>query len=154
MWGRNKGSNEPYGHKLLSGRLILAKSILEGLLVYWMSLFKLPCAILDGMRKRISSFIWSGIGGDDKYHLASWEAICKPKQLGGWGLCNLPLFNKALHLKSLWRGLLWTTSGAIFYMESILRTSKWRTGFVGGPVEMATFCHLERISGIDSQSYS
>ena len=35
--------------------------------------------------------------------LVKWTNIAQPKETGGWGIKNLPLFTKALEAKSLWR---------------------------------------------------
>jgi len=89
----------------LGGRLTLAKAVLESIPVYWLSLYKVPCTILAGIRKRIFSFIWKGNHTSKKIHLARWELLSMPKIKGGWGLKNLSLFSQALRMKSLWRGL-------------------------------------------------
>lgn len=107
LWERmdRKVSIWCYRYLTLDGKLILAKSVLESLPVYWLTLFKVPVSILDGIKKRISSLLWSGGKEDDKIHLARWELIARPKNMGGWGLRRLDLFSKALRMKSLWRGL-------------------------------------------------
>jgi len=64
-----------YRYLSLGGRLILTKAVLESLPVYWLTLFKVPVSILDGIRKRITSFIWSGGKDDNKIHLARWSLI-------------------------------------------------------------------------------
>jgi len=89
----------------LGGRLTLAKSVLESVPVYWLSLYKIPNSILEGLRRWITLLLWSSSGADNKIHLASWELLSKLKCLGGWGLRNLVLFSRALRMKSLWRGL-------------------------------------------------
>jgi hypothetical protein len=49
-------------HQWLSraGRLVLVKSVLEAILVYWMSLSWIPKGILEAARKLTSKFLWSG----------------------------------------------------------------------------------------------
>jgi len=89
----------------MGGRLTLVKSLLEGILVYLLSLAHIPSSILKTLRKRMFSFLWFGNVGKEKYHLVRWEALSKPKHLGGWGLKNISIFGKALVSKSLWRGL-------------------------------------------------
>jgi hypothetical protein len=52
--------------------------------------------------------IFFGRGGR-KYHglhLCNWSQLAKPKRLGGWGLKNPFLFNRALAANSLWRVLM------------------------------------------------
>jgi len=62
-----------WSYKWLSigGRLALAKSTLEGMPVYWFSLFKMPKYILQVIRKHLITFIWSGNIIGDRYHQAS-----------------------------------------------------------------------------------
>lgn len=67
----------------LRGRLILAKAVLESIPVFWLSLFKIPISILEGLRRRITSFLWSGSGRDDKIHLVHWRFLARPKYFGG-----------------------------------------------------------------------
>jgi hypothetical protein len=81
------------------------KSVLEGLLVYWMSLETLPRSIINKIQKLIFKFLWSDHSESQHYHLCSWETLSRPKKNGGWGLRNLYLFNNALITNSLWRFL-------------------------------------------------
>ena len=89
----------------LIGRLTLAKAVLESIPVYWLTLYKIPIFVLNGIRKRIFSFIWKGCHSSKKLHLANWEILSRPKSKGGWGLKKLSLFSQALRLKGLWRVL-------------------------------------------------
>ena len=70
-----------YRYLSLGGRLVLTISVLESLPVYWLTLYKVPVSILDGIRKRITSFLWSGGKEDDKIHLAKWILIARPKSM-------------------------------------------------------------------------
>jgi hypothetical protein len=87
----------------LGGRYILVKSVLEGLPVYWLSVTRIPCAILDKIRRRSFIFLWSRKREKDNFHLVAWNKIALPKKSGGWGLKNIFEFGKALAAKSLWR---------------------------------------------------
>jgi hypothetical protein len=91
-------------NKLLTmgGRYILIKAVLESIPVYWMALAKIPATILRSIRQLIFSFLWTG-SKTTGYHLCNWETISKPKKMGGWGLRNLPFFNRALLANTLWR---------------------------------------------------
>lgn len=89
----------------MGGRLVLVKSILEGLLVYWISLVHIHFVFLHKLRKRMFNFFCSGNPTKEHFHLASGETIARPKLLGGWGLKNIFHFGKALETKSIWRGL-------------------------------------------------
>jgi hypothetical protein len=89
----------------LGGRFVLIKVVLESQPVYWMTLAAVPNLVLVKIRQLIFSFLWSGCSDRKQLHLCRWEAIAKPKKVGGWGLRNLFLFNKALATNTLWRVL-------------------------------------------------
>ena len=48
-------------------------------------------------------FLWPGVGKGKRYHLVSWDAVCKPRVKGGLGIGKIPLRNCALLGKWLWR---------------------------------------------------
>lgn len=67
-------------------RLTMIKFVLEGIHVYWLSLAHIPYAILHTLEKKMFSFLWYGNAIKEKFHLAKWESIARPKVLGGWWL--------------------------------------------------------------------
>lgn len=79
-----------------TGRLVLVKSVLKAILVYWMSLSWIRKGILEEARKLTSKFLWSGKKEAHVIPWVRWEKIVVPKALGGWGLKNIFLFSKAL----------------------------------------------------------
>ena len=83
-----------WSHKWLSraGRLVLVKSVLEAIPVYWMSLAWLPKGILEQVRRLCFSFVWRGKHDHRAMVWVRWEKIVVPKALGGWGLKNIFLF--------------------------------------------------------------
>jgi ribonuclease HI len=97
-----------WSHRWLSlgGRVTLVKVVLESIPVYWLSLAKIPKSILNTIRKRMFSFLWTGKKTKEGIHLTRWNTIAKPKKLGGWGIKNIFTFGKALAAKSLWRCLM------------------------------------------------
>jgi hypothetical protein len=86
-------------------------SMLEGLAVYWLALAKIPSSILYTIRRLMFSFLWSGSAYHSSFHPCRWELIAKTKSAGGWGLCNLIIFQQALATKSLWRSI---TQGGVW----------------------------------------
>jgi hypothetical protein len=103
-----------WSYKWLSraGRLVLIKSVLEAIPVYWMSLSWIPKGILEKARKLSFSYLWRGNKDKQVVPWVRWEKIVMPKALGGWGLKNIFLFSKALAAKCSWRLIntqnLWT----------------------------------------------
>ncbi|KAJ4771126.1 RNA-directed DNA polymerase (reverse transcriptase)-related family protein [Rhynchospora pubera] len=91
--------------RLLSraGRVVLASSVLSTIPIFFMSVFKLPIWVIRQIDKIRRSFIWKGASLQSKgIHLLSWDRVCLPKQLGGFGLLNLHLHNIALLLRWWW----------------------------------------------------
>jgi hypothetical protein len=62
----------------MGGILILAKSKLQILSVYWLSLVKVPSSILHRIQQLIANFIWRGARKDTGYHLTKCKNIAKP----------------------------------------------------------------------------
>ena len=73
-------------HKFLSlgGRLILIRSILSGIHVYWFSLARFPSSILNKLRKCLFTFLWDGTPNKHKLDIVDWKSLSRPFSLGGW----------------------------------------------------------------------
>jgi hypothetical protein len=104
------------------GRLILAKSILEAIPVYWMPMVWIPKGILDKARWICLCFIWSKPQDQHTPPWAKWDCLSRQKALGGWGMKNIFMFSKSLAAKFGWRFLLsaslWTSVVEHKYIRS------------------------------------
>jgi ribonuclease HI len=89
----------------LGGRYILVKSVLESLVVFWMTLERIPNRIIIILRRLSFNFLWNGQVGKHRFHLCSWQTLSKPRKAGGWGLKNLSTFNSTLLASSFWRAV-------------------------------------------------
>ncbi|KAL8140429.1 LOW QUALITY PROTEIN: hypothetical protein V2J09_006450 [Rumex salicifolius] len=87
----------------MSGRVTLARSVLNAILVYTMASFALPRSICDRLDRVTQNFIWGSFGDERRMHLLPWEEICKPRSLGGLGLKRMKEFNLAMIGKLAWR---------------------------------------------------
>jgi len=87
----------------MGGRLVLVKFVLQNIQVYLSTLAKLPSFIKNRIKHIISSFLSRGAKNPTGFHFASCSTVAKPKYLGGWGIRDINLFNKALVAKSMWR---------------------------------------------------
>jgi hypothetical protein len=68
-------------HRWLSreGRLVLVKSILESIHVYWLSIAHIPKGILDKIRRKCFNFLWSGRRLEEGIPLVKWTRIASPR---------------------------------------------------------------------------
>ncbi|KAG7600321.1 Reverse transcriptase zinc-binding domain [Arabidopsis suecica] len=95
-----------------AGRLQLIASVITGLVVFWISTFKLPKGCIREIESLCSRFLWSG--GIENHHKAkvSWSTVCLPRSEGGLGLRRFTDWNVALSLKFIW--LLFSNSGSLW----------------------------------------
>lgn len=81
-----KGKLETWKARNLSwaGRATLINSVLNSILVYTMSLFKLPRKICDKIDQITQKFWWGKLDKEGAYYAPlQWDKICQPKSLGG-----------------------------------------------------------------------
>jgi hypothetical protein len=87
----------------MGGRIVLLKSVLSALPIYFLSFFKVPPGIISSIESLFKNFLWGGSDEAKKIHWVKWERVCKPKEEGGLGIKDLKLFNIALLGKWWWR---------------------------------------------------
>ncbi|KAJ4798488.1 RNA-directed DNA polymerase (reverse transcriptase)-related family protein [Rhynchospora pubera] len=104
-----------------AGRVVLAASVLSTIPVYFMTVFKLPVWVIKSLDRIRRNFVWgssNNTGGS--VHLLSWDRVCLPKTLGGFGLRDLRLQNVSLLLRWWWRlyhdkNSLWNKLATVLY---------------------------------------
>ncbi|XP_022004003.1 uncharacterized protein LOC110901484 [Helianthus annuus] len=87
----------------IGGRLILIKSVLESLPIYYLSLYKAPKTVIDSIESIMRRFLWAGSSEERKIPWVAWDVISSPKKEGGLGVSKLQDVNEALLLKWMWR---------------------------------------------------
>ena len=83
--------------------MILIKSVLENLPIYYFSLYKAPMAVIDSIEAIMRRFLWAGSSVERKISWLAWYVVTTPKLEGGLGVCRLQCINEALLLKWAWR---------------------------------------------------
>ncbi|RVW73187.1 Pumilio-like 5 [Vitis vinifera] len=85
------------------GRITLIHSCLSRIPSYFLSLFKISASVAAKIERLQRDFLWSGVGEGKRYHLVTWDVVCKLRAKGGLGFENISLRNLALLGKWLWR---------------------------------------------------
>ncbi|CAN1792638.1 Putative ribonuclease H protein At1g65750 [Linum perenne] len=85
------------------GRIALLKSVLSGLPIYFMSLFKAPATVIRRLENLQCRFLWAGDLQKDKVHWIAWESVKAPRCFGGLGIQDMKILNAALLSKWAWR---------------------------------------------------
>ena len=93
--------------------MVLIKSVVMEILVYWASLIWMPKSILMKINKICSRFLWAGSKSEHVTPWVAWEKLVRPKCWDGWGIKDLFPFSRSLAAKLAWRLIttenLWTS---------------------------------------------
>ncbi|RVX10791.1 LINE-1 retrotransposable element ORF2 protein [Vitis vinifera] len=85
------------------GRLTLIRSTLASMPTYLMSLLRMPRVVKLRLEKIQRDFLWGGGALEKRPHLVKWAVVCTHKKMGGLGIRNLSILNRALLCKWSWR---------------------------------------------------
>lgn len=64
------------------GNETLIKSILQSIMSYAMSCFKIPTPLCKEIEQLCAKFWWNSTRDKNKIHWAKWQVLCKPKHMG------------------------------------------------------------------------
>jgi hypothetical protein len=112
-----------------AGRVNLAKSVLEVILIYPMMTNIIMKSCIDEIHRIQRQFIWGDTNQTRRYHAVGWDMVTKPKYIGGLGLRRLNIMNIACILK-LSRKI---QSGSQDFWCEVLK-GKYKRGAEGGVV--------------------
>ncbi|KAE8716200.1 Phospholipid-transporting ATPase 2 [Hibiscus syriacus] len=87
----------------LAGRLVLIKSVLSSLPIFFLSMFKMPATISQKLNSLMSDFLWGSREDKKRMHWVRWDYVCRPLSGGGLGVADLKVTNRALLGKWVWK---------------------------------------------------
>jgi hypothetical protein len=62
----------------IRGRVVIIKSILSALPVYFLSFFKIPTCIISKLETLFKQFLWGGGEDERKMNWVKWDTIYRP----------------------------------------------------------------------------
>ncbi|GKC44824.1 RNA-directed DNA polymerase, eukaryota, reverse transcriptase zinc-binding domain protein [Tanacetum coccineum] len=87
----------------IGGRLTLIKSVLTSLLLYHMSIYKVPMGVLNRMESIRRRFFIGADNNERKISMIGWQKVLASKKKGGLGVSSFFTLNQALLFKLIWR---------------------------------------------------
>lgn len=72
-----------------AGRLVLIKSVVNSLPLYYISLFRIPSAVCRKIVQLQRKYFWGGKDEKRCIPLIKWDIIQKPRKYGGLGIGDL-----------------------------------------------------------------
>lgn len=87
----------------LGGRIVLLNSVLNSIPTYFLSFMRIPVSVKKSVISIRRKLLWGGVMEGKKIPWVKWLDVCKPKDLGSWGLKNIEFFNFSLLGKWGWR---------------------------------------------------
>lgn len=90
---RGRLSSWNSSHLSLGGKIVLLKSVLYSLPVYYFSFFKAPEGVISDIERLFKRFLWGGGEESRKIHWVAWAKICREKSEGGLGLRNFTIMH-------------------------------------------------------------
>jgi hypothetical protein len=103
-----------------AGKILLVKSVLASLPIFFMCCLDSPITIKKQIIKYLRHCLWTSPDLEDRRPaMVAWSTVCRPKDQGGLGIMDIYVQNKALLMKNLhkffnrhdipWVNLIWET---------------------------------------------
>ena len=86
-----------------AGRVVLIKSVLNSLPIYYLSLFRMPKKVAEEIVSLQRKFLWGGNKEGRPMSLVRWDLVQQSKEKGGLGVGVIEDKNVALLLKWWWK---------------------------------------------------
>ena len=85
-----------------AGRLELLKSVLSGIIQFWLAIFPIPSTVIAQITSICRNFLWTGDIKKCHSALVAWKKVCLPKEEGGLAILDLKTLNQCFLAKQLW----------------------------------------------------
>lgn len=108
----------------MAGRVQLARSVIQSMMMYNISLYSWPVSLIKQIEKSVKNFIWSGDKDKRKLVTVSWKKLCRPTAQGGLNLRSLQSLNATTNLSLCWNLLNSDKSWAKMLKDRILRNGR------------------------------
>ncbi|GMJ04823.1 hypothetical protein HRI_004151500 [Hibiscus trionum] len=86
----------------IAERICLVRSVLSNLPIYFLSYFQMSISVADKLNKLSAQFIW-GPNSSKPIRWVKWDNMTKPSEVGGLGIVDAKLKNRAMLNKWVWR---------------------------------------------------
>jgi hypothetical protein len=80
----------------------LIKSVLHGMVQFWISIFRIPVVVINKITSLCRNFLWTGNMFRSKSAIVAWKQVCLPKNEGGLGIHDIKARNDNFFAKHLW----------------------------------------------------
>jgi hypothetical protein len=88
-------------HLSYAGWLGLIKSVLQGIVQFWISIFPIPAIVINKITSLCRNFLWTGDVLRSKSTLVAWKHVCLPKDEGGLAILDIKARNDNFFTKHL-----------------------------------------------------
>jgi len=85
-----------------AGRLELIKSVLHGMVQFWINIFPILNVVINKITSLCRNFLWTGDVLRSKSSLVAWKQVCLPKEEGGLAVLDIKARNDSFFAKHLW----------------------------------------------------
>nr|TKR85207.1 hypothetical protein D5086_0000250130 [Populus alba] len=85
-----------------AGRAELLKSVLYGMVQFWLNIFPFPEVVIKHVTSICRNFLWTGNTLQSKSALVKWHTVCLPKSEGGLGFFDFKARNNSFLAKLIW----------------------------------------------------
>lgn len=86
----------------MAGRLILVKSIIQGMIYYTINIYFWPVSLLRRIERAIRNFLWTKDIHKRKLLVVAWKKTWQYFMKGGLSICSLIRLNESINLKLSW----------------------------------------------------